>query len=550
VDQRNFGIAALLIVIGAAVLRFWGLDGGLPHLMTRPDEEIIVLQTRLPAMGNFYLEWPGQHPGIPSAYIYLLWAWGEIGLRVLQFFGEAPAGDYLTLLNQAPDRILLTERFFSACAGTATVAVLMWAARREFGNRVALLAGLILATSVFHVRDSHSAKPDVALGLFVILSLGLLAPLARDLSRRGVCLAGLSIGMAMAMKPPGILLLLPGWIACIQGSRQIGWRRIFPFEIFLLTGIAGLFFISTSPDFIFNPETADKLLAIPGFVLPMLSGTGSSGAVGTESKVLMWPGLFYHYEFSLRYALGWPLMVLSPIALLWGIFSSRKMAQLSAWFFLFAYLVFGTSPVLLSRYMTPLLPVVALLLGAMVVLGVDGLIRAQAIPRSMVLILITAVLLWEPLVASVRFDRLMSVTDTRVEATRWLAKHTKKGDRVAFEGDVFWSWGNPQIPRGRPIVSLDPGGPEAAPTLADYLVVHDYPLFSSSADWEAIGSLGNSVRLVAEFDPFLENAEEAIFEKDDAFYVPSRGYEVVRAPGPLIRIYAVATREPQTGPIE
>ena len=85
--------------------------------------------------------WPGQHPGIPSAYIYLLWAWGEIGVRVLQFFGEAPAGDYLTLLNQAPDRILLTERFFSACAGTATVAVLMWAARREFGNRVALLAG-------------------------------------------------------------------------------------------------------------------------------------------------------------------------------------------------------------------------------------------------------------------------------------------------------------------------------------------------------------------------------------------------------------------------
>ena len=112
--ERGYGIAALLIVVGAAILRFWGLDGGLPHLMTRPDEEIIVLQTRLPAMGNFYLEWPGQHPGIPSAYIYLLWAWGEMGLRVLQFLGEAPAGDYIAILNTAPDRLLLTERFFSA----------------------------------------------------------------------------------------------------------------------------------------------------------------------------------------------------------------------------------------------------------------------------------------------------------------------------------------------------------------------------------------------------------------------------------------------------
>ena len=176
--------AALGIVVGAAILRFWGLEGGLPHLMTRPDEELIVLQTRLPAMGNFFLEWPGQHPGIPSAYIYLLWAWGEVGLRVLQIFGAAPAGDYLTVLNQAPDRLLLTERFFSASAGTATVAVLMWVVRREFGTRAALLAGLILATSVFHVRDSHSAKSDVALGLFTILSLGLLAPLARGLSRR------------------------------------------------------------------------------------------------------------------------------------------------------------------------------------------------------------------------------------------------------------------------------------------------------------------------------------------------------------------------------
>lgn len=550
----NFRILALLIVVGAAVLRFWGLDGGLPHLMTRPDEEIIVLQTRLPAMGNFYLEWPGQHPGIPSAYIYLLWAWGEIGLRGLQFFGQAPAGDYLTVLNQAPDRLLLTERFFSACAGTATVAILIWVARREFGARAALLAGLILATSVFHVRDSHSAKPDIALGFFVILSLGLLAPLARDLTRRGVCLAGLAIGMAMAMKPPGILLLLPAWLACIQGSPHAGWRRILPAEIFMLTGISGIFFIATSPDFVFNPETAKKLLAIPGFVLPMLSGTAPPGqdALEAANKVLMWPGLFYHYEFSLRYAFGLPLMLLLPVALLWGIFSSRQIAQISSWFFLLAYLVFGTSPVLLSRYMTPLLPVAALLLGGMIVVGVDRLVRAQAATRSLALLLITGAVLWEPLMASIRFDRLMSVTDTRVQATRWLAEYTDKGDRVGLLGAVFWSWGDPQIPRGRAVVRVDAAVAAGDQPPVDYLVVHDFPLFSSSADWEAVGALGRSVRLVEEFDPFLENATEVIYEDDDAFYLPTRGFLGVRAPGPLIRIYSVSNRQvpPPTEPTE
>jgi len=550
-DQRNFGIAAALVVIGAAILRLWGLEGGLPHLMTRPDEEIIVLQTRLPAMGNFYLEWPGQHPGIPSAYIYLLWAWGEVGLRVLQFFGQAPAGDYLAVLNQAPDRLLLTERFFSACAGIATVVILMWVARREFGNRAALLAGLILATSVFHVRDSHSAKPDIALGFFVILSLGLLAPLARDLSRRGVCLAGLSVGMAMAMKPPGILLLLPAWLACIQGSRQIGWRRILPAEIFILTAISGIFFVATSPDFVFNPETAEKLLAIPGFVLPMLSGTAPPGqdAVEAAEKVLMWPGLFYHYEFSLRYAFGLPLVILLPVALLWGIFSHHQIAKISSWFFLLAYLVFGTSPVLLSRYMTPLLPVAALLLGGMLALAVDRLARRQEAIRALVLPLVAVAILWEPFMASVRFDRLMSVTDTRVQATRWLADNTDKGDRVALSGAVFWTWGDPQIPRGRPVVRINAAGEAGAPPSIDYLVVHDFPLFSSSADWDLVRSFGGTARLAFEIDPFLENATEVIYENDDAFYLPTRGFRGVRAPGPLIRIYAVEN-QPARSPTE
>ena len=537
-SQRNYGIAALLVLVGAAVLRLWGLDGGLPHLMTRPDEEIIVLQTRLPAMGNFYLEWPGQHPGIPSAYVYLLWAWGEVGLRVLQLFGAAPAGDYVTVLGAAPDRLLLTERFFSAVAGTATVGVLMWVVRREVGPRAALLAGLILATSVFHVRDSHSAKPDVALGLFTILSLGLLAPLARDLTRRGVCLAGLAIGMAMAMKPPGILLLLPAWIVCMQGSHLRGWRRLLPPEVFLLGGISGLFFVATSPDFVFNPETLEKLLGIPGFVLPKLSGTAPPGVVEASEKVLMWPGLFYHYEFSFRYAFGWLAMLLLPISLVWGIFSRHEIARISAWFFLLAYLVFGTSPVLLSRYMTPLLPVAALLLGAALALGVERVLRA-GVPRALVLTLLVIGFVWEPLVASIRFDRLMSVTDTRVEANRWLARNTQKGDRVALQGAVFWTWGDPQLPKGRRIVPWDRSTDAGIPPGAEFIVVHDFPLFSSQADWEAIGALGDSIRLVATFDPFVGEQDAVIYENDDAFYLPTRGFDGVSAPGPLIHIYAV-----------
>lgn len=547
----HYEIAALLILVGAAMLRFWGLDGGLPHLMTRPDEELIVLQTRLPAMGNFYLEWPGQHPGIPSAYIYLLWAWGEIGLRVLQFFGLAPAGDYLTVLNQAPDRILLTERFFSACAGTATVAVLMWAARREFGNRAALLAGLILATSVFHVRDSHSAKSDVALGLFAILSLGLLAPLARQLTRRGVCMAGLSIGMAMAMKLPGVLLLLPAWLACIQGSRQHGWRRVFPVEIFVLTVIAGIFFVLTSPDLIFNPETFNKILQIPVLAFSQLMTPSEAplaeAGLPAVARPSAWRGFLYHCEFSLRYGLGFLHVILFPAGLVWAFVSGRALAVLSAIFFLISYLVFAPSHAMLSRYMTPVLPIAALLLAGVSVAFVERLRFLPSWSRVVVLLLLSVLFLREPLAASVRFDQLMSVQDTRVTAHQWLAAHTLVGDRVALSGAQGWFWGDPQVPTGRVIVrpAFESGG--LSSLAADYLVVHDHPLFSSVADWEAIAALGDRLQLVEEINPFRENAAEAVYEQQDAFYFPTRGYQSVRAPGPLIRIYAIVSAEALSG---
>jgi hypothetical protein len=541
---RCFEIAALAVVGIAAALRLWGLDAGLPHLMTRPDEELIVFQTRLPASGVFDLEWPGLHPGIPSAYIFLLWIWGEMGLPILQLMGAAPAGDYILALQEFPDRLLLTERFFSACAGTATVAVLIWVARREFGSRTAILAGLILAVSVFHVRDSHSAKSDIALGLFSILALGLLAPLARDLTRRGAVVAGLSIGMAMAMKLPGVLLMLPAWVACAQGSRRTGWRRMFPFEIFLLGSVAVAFFVATSPDFVFNAETAERIMAIPGLAFPQLSGSTVSDAAGVAGSASPreWPGFLYHSQFSLRYAIGLPAVLLLPVALVWGAFSRRSLATLCVIFFVTAYLVFGASTALLSRYMTPLLPVAALLVAALVVAGLELVVAKRSRLGDLGLLVCALVLLQEPLVASLRFDRLMAVEDTRVTANEWMQDHTVRGDRIALAGAALWFWGDPQIPRGREILRPGLQGDALHRVAADFLVVHDHVLFSSVADWDAVAALGSSARLVAEFDPVVEGAGPVIYEPQDAFYLPTRGFAAVRAPGPLIRIYSL--REP------
>jgi hypothetical protein len=55
---------------------------------------------------------------------------------------------------------------------------------------------------------------------------------------------------------------------------------------------------------------------------------------------------------------------------------------------------------------------------------------------------------------------------------------------------------------------------------------------------EELERLAPHLELLAEFDPRSEQPEHAIFEPNDAYYIPVSGFSGVRLPGPHIRIYA------------
>ena len=78
---RRFVLWSAPIVLVAAVLRFWGLSLGLPHLMARPDDEGILLMTGRVAAGHLDLDWAVY----PSAWVYLCWLWGALTLHASEF---------------------------------------------------------------------------------------------------------------------------------------------------------------------------------------------------------------------------------------------------------------------------------------------------------------------------------------------------------------------------------------------------------------------------------------------------------------------------------
>ncbi len=514
-ERVGFRAAALAIVALAAALRFWALDLGLPHPLARPDEEVVLAQTEAPARGQVLLDWSIY----PSAYVDLTWAWGAAGLRAGERLGCFPPGDYLSALREHPERLILVNRVLSAAAGTATVALVIAVARAALGPAAALVSGTLLATSFLHARDSHAAKPDALLALGVLASLWAMAPLARGATLRRAAVAGVTVGLTLAVKYPAVILLVPAYAAAVMGSPARGWWRLMPVAAVVVGVTAAVVFLATSPSLVLNPRSHEGIAMQLGAILP------------SSAEHPWWSGFAYHARFSLRYGAGLAATLLAPVAVVWGAASRRRLPVLAAVFALAYFVVNGISPVNLARYMTPLLPVLALLEG--------GLLAAVLARRPLALIAATLVLVAEPLASAVAHDRIAARTDTRVLATRWMAEHLPRGAQVEVLGTRFWVYGIPQMPPG---IDARHAAPEPAALAAagvGYLLTHDHPLPFSHLDPEVMERLAGRLHLLADFDPFVGDGAGAVFEPADAYYIPFHGFAAVARPGPHVRIYAL-----------
>ena len=531
-SRSGFRAAACGIVLAGAVLRFWALDLGLPHLMARPDDESVLAMTEKPARGQMDVGWAVY----PSAYVYLCWLWGTTVVHMGQAAGAIPPGDYVSLLYAHPDRVMLVERALTATLGTATVAVVIAVARPALGEVAALAAGALLATSFLHARDSHSLKPDVALAFVSMLALAVMAPLAtRATVRRGVA-AGALVGLAMGMKYPGVLGLVPLWVATVAGSDARGWRRLVPLTA-VAAGLATLVvFVATSPFLLANAETRNFLVYIVHLAFPQIGAPMGLVSRLPQQHLPWWSAFVYHATFSFRWGIGLLPTLLAPLALVWAFVDRRPLVLVTAVFSLAYYLVMGASPTLLARYVTPVVPALALVEGGAVATAAVALWPRRA---GVLVAAATAVLVAQPLAAIVAHDRIAARTDTRVLTTRWLAENVPPGTHAVVLGTQFWVWGVPIFPPN--VVGVGADDPSPAGLAARHVaivVTHDHVLFSSHVDPAVMAALAPHLRLLVDLDPFTPGRNDAIFEASDAYYIPFAHFGAVIRPGPHIRIYA------------
>lgn len=535
--------SALLIVSLGAGLRFWGLDFGLPHLGTRPDETPVIDLTAKVAQGRYDVGW-GMYP---DAYVYLTWIWGELGVALGGALGLLEPGGYLDVLRRDPSSVYLAARTLSALAGLGAVAGLMALARRTSGDAVALVAGGLLATAFLHVRDSHAAKPDALLSLWAVAGLAASVSLAEGATLRRGVLAGLPLGAALATKYPGVLLAVPIYAGALLGARATSWRRLVPGAALAAAGTGLGLFAVTSPFMLAGEEFRAWAVDFARLLFPQVGIAGSGAAqpvlpmdhapgpspYGAEA---WWGGYAYHARFSLRYGVGLLATLLAPAALIRAFVLRRPVLLIAAAYAVAWYALFGLSGAQLARYMTPLLPALALLEAD---LAVAAARRFGGRHAAWLAALLAAALVAEPLARSVRHDVVISRTDTRVLAARWMRERLPEGASVAVLGTRFWSWGAPELSPKLRAVRLKEDREILARSGVDYVLTHNHPLFSSTLDRATWSRLQPRTRLLVEFDPFRGAGDGAVFETADAYYVPFAGLDAVTRPGPVVRIYAL-----------
>jgi 4-amino-4-deoxy-L-arabinose transferase-like glycosyltransferase len=281
----------------------------------------------------------------------------------------------------------LTARIVGVVLAAAAVAAAWWLGRRAYGSSAGIVAAATVAVCSVHVAYSRAAVTDVPLTLGVAVALALMV-------KGRLELAGLAVGVAMGFKYPGVFLLVP---LVVAGWRE--WRRL---GVSVLLAVAA--FLASSPFVLVHGHQAwHEALHVQRLARAGWLGFEHDHVAPIAFADRLWEGLG-------------PVLILCVLGLVVA-FARRSRVDLILALFVVAYFVdLLTLRAHFDRYVLPLVPPLGVLAG-----------------RFRALAPVTLLLLVVPLTWSIREAKVLTRTDTRVIAHRWVEGHVPQGTQIAAD---------------------------------------------------------------------------------------------------------------------
>jgi len=284
----------------------------------------------------------------------------------------------------------LAARIVTVVLALGAIAAAWWLGDRAYGGPAGAVAAAIVAVETTEVAYSRMAVTDVP------LTLGVAAALALMVSGR-IELGGLVVGLATSIKYPGVFLLVP---LVVAGYRQ-------PRRLAVGGALALLAFCVTSPFFVVHLDSAlhDAL---------RVQRLAREGWLGFEHDHIA-PIAFLDRLWD---GLG-PVLLVCLFGLGLAIVRRGRADLILASFVIVYFIDLCTLGAHFDRYVLPLVPALGALAG-----------RARSLAPVALLLLVV------PLVWTIRDDRELTKTDTRVVLHSWVESHLRKGSRIATDSSL------------------------------------------------------------------------------------------------------------------
>jgi 4-amino-4-deoxy-L-arabinose transferase-like glycosyltransferase len=411
----------LWLIAIALLLRSWGIGFGLPFTY-HPDEHQYVDS----ALGFFKGDLNPHRFNNPALYKYMLFL--EYGL--LYLVGRCAGlfrsvAEFEALWHTDPTIFYLLGRLTGAVFGTATIPLTYLIGKYTYGRRSGLLASCFLAFTFLHARDSHYAVNDVPMTFLAMASILCSVLMHQRGSTRYYLLAGLFIGLATATKYVAALATIPFLLAHFlshpSGLRDIPAKLISSKLIKGFTALGAAYLIASPYSLLDSQAFMEDIR--------LLSLRGAMGFKGLQlADVSGW----VFYLRTLNWGMGYGLLLISIIGLLFAVCRHTKEDLLLISFPLALYLFLGRQVMFFARFIIPALPILVLLAARVLLLAISRMpLLGQA--KNYVLVIAVVAALLQPTCSIIRHNYLLTRKDTRTIAKDWIEENIPSGAKIIVE---------------------------------------------------------------------------------------------------------------------
>jgi Dolichyl-phosphate-mannose-protein mannosyltransferase len=521
-------IGLAVIVAGGLVLRLYGNRYGLPFVY-HADEALHYTSRAIGMSANHTLD-PGYFQN-PSGFTYLVYA-----VLRLQW------GDIAAAYRHDPSGVYHTARCVSAAMSMLGVAAVYGVGRRLWGVAEGLAAAAVLAFAFLPVAYSRFAVTDVSVLAPVAIAAYFIVRVREDDRMRFFVLAGAATGLAVGFKYTAGVLVVPLLVAALPRGRR---DRAAAKRIGVALAAATIAFLITTPYFLLDLHKALYQLKVE-----QKAAANEKFGQGSGNP-------FVFYVTSLRWAFGWGPAIAALAGFVVELRRDRPRALLLVLLplLLAIYLSVGAGR-WFARWLIPAYPVLALFAGVGFAWLARSLGRRPA-PAAILLVVLVAAALVEPVVADLHTGRVLSKTDTRTLGRDFLFAQLRPGARIVVDPAVPQNFfgGHFQVGFGPPpktpanqagsptryIAALSPARIEAY-RRAHYCVVVTMSLVSDrallgarNAATDYYQALPREGRVVFHASPYAPGAKPVPFDFDFSthLFYPS----AYARPGPEVTIY-------------